>query len=486
MPKSHVAISLLLTAAALVTSLEARSASPDAASAPASGDSQPPPLLDNGKGAFATGKYPNLFVEMGHSQDEVKAKVQNAYNQLFHGDLQTQALYIPAGTNTNGPLAYIPDIQHTDVRSEGMSYGMMITVQLDKKEEFDALWNWSATYMYHGDPTHPCYGYFSWEMNYDGTAISEMPAPDGEEYYAMALLFAANRWGNGQGIYDYKAQANKLLHNMVHRESITGPTAAAGRKIPSPRIPANPYELGTVIVTTPAPGSATPGAGRGQGGRGFGGGGRGTTVGKEVNDQAHMILFSPGSGYTDPSYHLPAFYELWARWGLPEDRDFWLQAAQASRDLFVKAANPQTGLVPNMANFNGSPQGFGGQFREDAWRCAMNWTVDWNWFRKDPRQQDLSDRLQKFLESKGMDTYDDNWSLDGNSLRNRHSPGLVATTGLASLAAADKDRAKKFAEALWNLDVPSSLVFRYYDGLLYMMCLLHASGEFQAIMPRNP
>jgi hypothetical protein len=29
-------------------------------------------------------------------------------------------------------------------------------------------------------------------------------------------------------------------------------------------------------------------------------------------------------------------------------------------------------------------------------------------------------------------------------------------------------------------------VFRYYDGLLYMMCLLHASGEFQAIMPRNP
>ena len=29
----------------------------------------------------------------------------------------------------------------TDVRSEGMSYGMMITVQLDKKAEFDALWN---------------------------------------------------------------------------------------------------------------------------------------------------------------------------------------------------------------------------------------------------------------------------------------------------------------------------------------------------------
>ncbi len=36
-----------------------------------------------------------------------------------------------------------------------MSYGMMIAVQLDKKAEFDALWNWSMTYMYQKDPKHP-------------------------------------------------------------------------------------------------------------------------------------------------------------------------------------------------------------------------------------------------------------------------------------------------------------------------------------------
>ena len=57
-------------------------------------------------------------------------------------------------------------------------------------------------------------------------------------------------------------------------------------------------------------------------------------------------------------------------------------------------------------------------------------------------------------------------------------------SGAASIAATDKDRAKKFTQALWDADVPSSLVFRYYDGLLYMMCMLHASGEFQAIMPK--
>jgi oligosaccharide reducing-end xylanase len=440
------------------------------------------PALDDGKGAFATGTYRSLFAEMGYPRDQIRAKVDKAFNQLFHGDLQTQALFIPAGRNENGPLAYIPDIQHTDVRSEGMSYGMMICVQLNKKEEFDALWNWSMTYMYHKDPAHPCYGYFSWQMNYDGTAISELPAPDGEEYYAMALLFAANRWGNGQGIYNYKAHADKLLHDMVHRQSITGTTNSAGRKIPSPAIPADPYEMGTVIVTMPAAGAANPPAGRG----GFGRGGpRTVTVGKEVNAEHFMILFSPDerNNYTDPSYHLPGFYELWARWGPQEDREFWLKAAAASRDLFVKAAHPETGLLPNMSNFDGTPHRSGPAFREDAWRCAMNWTMDWHWFRKDPRQQELSDRIQKFFESKG-DRYDDNWSLDGQSLRRRHSPGLVATNGWASLAATDQARARKFNQALWNLEVPSSLVFRYYDGLLYMMCMLHASGEFQVIMPK--
>ena len=184
----------------------------------------------DGPGAYATKKYRNLFAEAGHSPQEIDAKIAKAYAQFFEGDKETERLYFPSGTNENGPLAYIPDIQHTDVRSEGMSYGMMIAVQLDKKAEFDALWNWSMTYMYQKDPKHPTYGFFSWQMNYDGTVISELPAPDGEEYYAMALLFAANRWGNGKGIYDYTAQAHRLLRDMVHREPIKGLVQRAPRQ----------------------------------------------------------------------------------------------------------------------------------------------------------------------------------------------------------------------------------------------------------------
>ena len=207
MTRSQLALSVVFAAALAVVSPFVQAADPAPAAAR--------PAFDNGKGAFATGKYRNLFAEIGKSEADIKAKVDKAYKALFEGDFKTQRLYIPSGKNDNGPYAYIPDIQHTDVRSEGMSYGMMIAVQMDKKEAFDALWNWSYTFMYHPDPNHPTYGYFSWQMNYDGTPISEGAAPDGEEYYAMALLFASNRWGDGKGIYDYKKMANTLLTDMV-------------------------------------------------------------------------------------------------------------------------------------------------------------------------------------------------------------------------------------------------------------------------------
>jgi len=399
----------------------------------------------NGSGAFVTGKYRNLFVEAGHSEEEVAAKISKAYQQLFHGDPNTEALYYPAGSNADGPLAYMPDINHNDVRSEGMSYGMMIAVQLDKKAEFDALWNWSRTYMYHDDPRHPTYGFFSWQMRYDGTAMSELPAPDGEEYYAMALYFAAGRWGSGTGIYNYKAQADRLLSDMVHREWITG--MVKGRFA------------------------------------------REQTVGREVDVEHAMILFSPDSmrnHMTDPSYHLPAFYELWARWGPREDRAFWHRAATVSRDFFQRTTHPRTGLAPNYANFDGTPYASLGRsdaFRHDAWRTAGNWAVDWSWWAKDPRERVLSDRIQAFFESRGMDTYPDQYELDGTALSKVHSTGLVGTNAVASLAATNGPRARKFVEALWNAEVPSGRG-RYYDGLLYFMSLLHCSGQFRIWTPQ--
>jgi oligosaccharide reducing-end xylanase len=405
----------------------------------------------NGSGAFATGHYRNLFAENGHSQKEIRAKVDSAFQQLFHGDPATQVVYYPAGANSNGPLAYITDIKHNDVRTEGLSYGMMIAVQLDKKAEFDALWNWSKTYLYHDSPTHPSFGFFSWQAKTNGETMSEFVAPDGESYYVMALFFAANRWGNGGGIYNYKEQADQLLTNMRHRAMIKGPISSLRRNTNS-----------TSIVT----------------------------AGPLFNEEHKMVLFSPSSErgqFTDPSYHLPAFYELWARWGSAADKDFWMRAATNSRDFFARTANPVTGLAPDYANFDGMPVTNGwnkgaANFRFDAFRTAGNWSVDWSWWAKDPREHALSDRLQAFFESKGMDAYGCQFTLDGKQLDDRHAQGLVAINAVASLAATNP-RAKEFVEALWNTPTPSGLE-RYYEGLLYMMALLHCSGEFQIWSPQ--
>ncbi len=401
---------------------------------------------EDGSGAFATGTYRNLFAKDGHSQADIQAKIDAAYQQLFHGDPQTQAIAFDAGSNANGPLMYVTDWANHDVRTEGMSYGMMIAVQLGKKAEFDAIWNWAMTYMYISDPKAPSYQFFAWSCKTDGTHNSEGAAPDGESYFAMALLFAGNRWPGGKGIYDYHAEANKLLSAMVHR-----PVIERGKQAVGPMVHADPP----------------------------------------------MILFVPEvmpEPFTDPSYHLPHFYELWARWGPVEDRDFWARAAETSRAFFVKTTNPKTGLAPDYANFDGTPHinGFpqSGRFGYDAWRTASNWSVDWSWWHKAPVEHQLSDRIQAFFASQGIRKYGPVYSLEGKDLgatpgltHEDHPAGLVGTNAVAGLAATNRKRAKAFTEALWNTPIPSGQG-RYYDGMLYLMSLMHLSGEFRIWGPK--
>src|SRR5215813_9910780 len=155
-------------------------------------------------GAFTSEEYRNLFKEyLGRSDAEIQAKLDAAWNQLFYGNDNSERVYYPVGED----MAYIEDIGNGDVRTEGMSYGMMIAVQFNKQEEFNRLWKWTMNYMYHADG--PYKGYFAWHCKTDGTQLDNNPAPDGEEWFAMALLFASGRWGNGQGIFDYETQAQQ-------------------------------------------------------------------------------------------------------------------------------------------------------------------------------------------------------------------------------------------------------------------------------------
>jgi oligosaccharide reducing-end xylanase len=439
----------------------------------------------DGSGACKSHQYRDLFAELGHSPAESRAKIDKAFERLFHGDGQEERVYFETGANANGPLAYITDWANNDARTEGMSYGMMIAVQMDKKREFDAIWNWARTYMLITDPKNPSVGYFAWSMNTDGSPRATGPAPDGEEYFVMALYFAAHRWGNGKGIYDYRAEADKILRGMRHHPVLTGTGPFRIHPDDPPFIhPDHPW---------PSPNNtARQKAAAANGGHVPGApfhapwDSRSVSIGPMVDEEHSMIRFVPNVnvGFTDASYHLPAFYELWARWGPEEDRAFWAKAADVSRDLFSKVAGPQTGLTPDVTYFDETqvigPNGVPAAFGYDSWRSASNWAVDYSWWRKDPRETTLSDRIQKFLYSQGIGAFVDRYSLDGKPLSTRHSAGMLATAAAGSLAATPGPISRAFVEELWNTPIPSGEQ-RYYDGMLYLMSMLHCSGNFRII-----
>ncbi len=447
-----------------------------------------------GNGAYKSGHYRDLFVEQGHTEPEVQARLERTFQQLFHGAPLTERVYFEAGANANGTLAYMTDWANNDARTEGMSYGMMIAVQMNKKHEFDALWNWSNTYMLITDPHNPNVGYFAWSMNTDGTPRSTGPAPDGEEYYAMALLFAARRWGNGPGIYDYGAQADRILRGMRHHPVLTEtapfrihpgdpPFLYTEHDLESPNNTERKQAEANVAIemkgegkTPPAPRVRRPGEGPP----------RTETAGPMVDEDHFMVRFVPnvGDGNTDASYHLPAFYELFARWGPAEDREFWAKAADVSRAMFFKVVGSETGLSPDRNNFDMSPvlsrSGEPTPFSYDSWRTASNWSVDYSWWAKDRQETVLSDRIQRFLIGQGISTFADRYTLEGKPLSTRHSTGMVAATAVGSLAASPGANEKAFVDELWRTPIPVGDQ-RYFDGMLYLMSFLHCSGQFRII-----
>ena len=143
--------------------------------------------------------YRNVFAEIGKSETEIKTRLDKLTEEFFFGD---DSFY-----HEVGDMGYLEDTGNHDARTEGMSYGMMLAVQLDRKDIFDRIWKWSKHYMYMTDGWNA--GYFAWSCKPDGTRNSDGPAPDGEEYYAMALFFASHRWGDGEGIFNYSKRGER-------------------------------------------------------------------------------------------------------------------------------------------------------------------------------------------------------------------------------------------------------------------------------------
>jgi len=379
--------------------------------------------MTENKGTFYTGQYRNLLEECGYDKQDISARLEDTWSKLFEGDDDTR-IYHPQGDD----MGYMLDTGNLDARSEGMSYGMMMAVQLDRKDVFDRLWNWTMKYMYMttGDNT----GYFAWSCKPDGSRLADGPAPDGEEYFAMALFFASHRWGDSEVPFNYATQAREILRTCIHK--------------------------GEDGVGCPM-----------------------------WNPNNKLIKFIPECEYSDPSYHLPHFYELFALWAYPEDRLFWKEAATASRAYLRIACHPVTGLAPEYAHYDGTPnndRGFG-HFFSDSYRVAANIGLDWEWFGADEWECDEANRVQAFFADKLPEDYR-RYTVAGEPFdeKSLHPVGLLSTNAMASLAATGS-YARSSVELFWNTPMRTG-DRRYYDNCLYLFSLLALSGNYRIWFPK--
>jgi len=371
--------------------------------------------------------YRNVFLEAGYTESEINKRVDDTFEEIFYGNDKFFHL------TSDDTMGYMEDTGNHDVRTEGMSYGMMMCVQMNRKKEFDCLWKWTKTYMYMDTGVNQ--GYFAWSVATDGTKNAYGPAPDGEEYFAMALFFASHRWGDREGIFNYSSEAKEILHTCIHK---------------------------------------------GEDG-----------VGRSMWDlDNYLIRFITECDFTDPSYHLPHFYELFACWAEEADRPFWKKAVTASREYLKKACHPVTGLSAEYSTFSGEPYSgdqeiFGRHdwYFSDAYRTIANIALDYEWFSKETEYgawcEETAENLQFFFSKTVENNSRAVYTIEGTIVEDEalHPVAMTAVNAQASLAS-QGEYAKKSVVEFWNTPLLTG-DRRYYDNCLYMFAMLALSGNYR-------
>jgi oligosaccharide reducing-end xylanase len=371
------------------------------------------------------GPYPNAFRDvLGKTDAEISAKLESTFDQLFHGDADHTIYYTDTGASGQ---AYIKDILHGDIRTEGIGYGMIIAVELNKRTEFDALWSYAKNKLRQTNTANS--GYFLSYCDVSATETGPCIDPFGHEQFVMALIFAHDRWKSNTGAINYAADAQDLLHVMRFKEDDNGGIVGGIT---------NSFDAATML--------------------------------------AYDVPSVSAATYTRPSIEMPNYYELWAE---ATGDPFWTQAAAAARAFWHNAANVNTGLMPLRATLaDAAPVAGSENFVSECYRTHLSLVLDRIWIGSDPWEVAEANKLLTFFYGKGFDTYYSSYSLDGSTaLDNLHDPPLIAVNGATALIAT-MDQRTAFIQATWDLPV-AIYNPRYYTGLLHLLSLLILSGQYQ-------
>ena len=363
----------------------------------------------------------NILLKYGYKESETEAKIEKIFFQLFESKNETEeriCFY-------KDDLAYIVDTGHNDIRSEGMSYGMAIAAILNKKNLFDKLWNFSKRYMLNKVGNHT--GYFAWQVSaIDFSMMDKGAAPDGEEYFAFALLLAAEKFKEES----YKTEALDLLNRMLYKK-----TSGNVRSL---------FDLENFIVR-----------------------------------------FSPvaGNDFTDPSYHTIAFYRIFKE---VSNDETWDKIIKASEKFLENTMHKTTGLTPDYAEYDGTPKKTifnpkSDLFSGDSWRVIFNLALDYSLNKNSEfhfQEQRMIRKILHFFENKK--NYKADYFTDGKIPEGSREKtvGLIAMNAAGVIALNhETQEGQFFIEDFWNVKIPTGK-WRYYDSLLYFLSLLALSGKF--------
>ncbi len=361
---------------------------------------------------------PNQFVDVLSIEPSlVDARIEAVFEQLFYGDPAEEAVYVEVAPGS----AYIYDVLHDDTRLDAMGYGMMIAVQLDRREEFDSLWTYVQERFEYKDGPRKDYYRFNCQLDVD--TCDDVIDTYGVFYVATALFIADRRWQDDATTTNYGDAARRIIAALRSKESQNGGVVD-----------------GVLNVFAP------------------------TYLPRIVPLEGEAEIVATGA-------LLPPFFELW---GLATQDNYWQTVAERSRSYLLTVPHQQTGLTPARVDENLVPiEGF----LDDSYGTGFMLAIDHSWVRERPEYLIQVNRMLAFFVERGLPTYPAEYELDGTVLIENSSMALVALNGAAAGIASIAER-DDFIRAVWEAPIPVGL-YRFYDGMNQLLSMLYLSGELR-------
>lgn len=362
---------------------------------------------------------PNYFVDvLGLAPEEVDQRLEDVYDQLFHGSAD-ESVFVDVG----GDEAYIYDVFHDDTRMDAVGYGLMFSVQMNRQSEFDAIWAFAKRRLrYHEGPSA---GFYHQECNLgDGPCEPDgnMYGLFGTFYAATALIFADGRWSS-VGKIDYAGDVRELLTLM---------------------------QGSTLDASAPF---------------------------RAFDPMAYLPYASPEApaGRVTAIDVVPAFFQSWAAWA---NSPFWAQVAAAGRTWLHASADPNTGLVPSTALFDGELVAGDDTVDELAYHVGFHLALDQAWYGPQVVHSDILDDQVAFFGGMERLFLAAQYASSGAVIDSENTGALTMLTGAAAALTMDASR-EDFIRRVWDFPTPVGL-YRYFDGMNHAMALLFLAGRFQA------